>query len=109
MAFPTPPHYPDTPPADAPDNRSFEPMEDAWPEWLFQIPGTQLTRKDVDQIRSDLSAFKRSVAEDAPRESIGSDERLYPARLLIVDTGLRNRQCGLVSLSPPTQDVRSLN
>ena len=85
MAFPTPPHYPDTPPADAPDNRSFEPMEDAWPEWLFQIPGTQLTRKDVDQIRSDLSAFKGSVAEDAPRESIGSDERLYPARLLIVD------------------------
>ena len=63
----------------------------------------------MDQIRSDLSAFKRSVAEDAPRESIGSDERLYPARLLIVDTGLRNRQCGLVSLSPPTQDVRSLN
>jgi hypothetical protein len=60
-------------------------MEDAWPEWLFQIPGTQLTRKDLNQIRSDLSALTDPVAEEAPRESIGSDERLYPARLLIVD------------------------
>lgn len=64
---------------------SFEPMEDAWPEWLFQIPATQLTTKDVDQIRSDLDESYRSVAEDAPRESIGSDDRLYPARFLIVD------------------------
>ena len=85
MALPTPPHYPGTSPADAPDYRSFELKEDAWPEWLSQIPGTRLTTKDVDQLRSYLSALKGSVAEDARRESIGSDERLYPVRLLIVD------------------------
>ena len=85
MASPTPQHYPDTPPADAPDSPSFESMEDAWPEWLFEIPGTQLTRRHLDQIRSVLSVSKGSVSGDATRESIGSDERLYPARLLIVD------------------------
>ena len=85
MAFPTPPHYPDARPADAPDDWFFEPMVAAWPEWLFRIPGTQLTTKHLDRIRSNLSASRRSVAADPPRESIGSDERLYPARLLIVD------------------------
>ena len=85
MALPTPPHYPGTPPADAPHYRSFEPNEDAWPEWLFHKPGTQLTRGDVDRVRNDLSAFRGSDADGAPRESIASDERLYPARLLIVD------------------------
>ena len=64
----------------------FEPMEAAWPERLFPTSMTQLTRKDVDHIRSELSEFYRSVAQDAPRESFRSDERwLYPARLLIVD------------------------
>ncbi len=67
----------------------FEPMEAAWPERLFGTSKTQLTRKDVDQIRSDLSEFYRSVADDARRESIGSYERwLYPARLLMVDQSL---------------------
>ena len=84
MALPTS-RDPGTPAADAPDNWSFEPMAAAWPERLFQIPGTQLTTEDVDQVRSDLGDFYRSVAEDASRESIGSDEPLYPARLLIVD------------------------
>ena len=67
-------------------NWPFEPMEAGWPEWLFRTSKTQLTRKDVDRIRSDLSEFNRFVADDTPRESIGSEERwLYPARLLIVD------------------------
>ena len=85
MALPTPPHLPGTPPADAQDVRSFAPFEDAWPEWLFEMPGTQLTTNDLDRIRSDLSALKGSGAEVAARESIGSDDRLYPARFLIVD------------------------
>ncbi len=85
MALPTPPLYPGAPPADAPNYRSFEPKEDAWPEWLFQMPGTRLTRRDVDRIRSDLSPFRGFDADGAPRESIATDERLYPARLLIVD------------------------
>lgn len=76
--------YPDTP---FDEHRQydwrFEPMEAAWPERLFHTSGIQLTRKDMDQIRNDVS---RSVAEDARRESTRSDERwLYPARLLIVD------------------------
>ena len=76
--------YPDTP---FDEHREygwrFDPMEAAWPERLFHTSKTQLTRKDMDQIRSDVS---RSVAEEAPLESIRSDEGwLYPARLLIVD------------------------
>ena len=63
----------------------YEPIKAAWPERLFRTSRTRLTRRDVDRIRSDLSAFKGSVAADARRESVGSDERLYPARLLIVD------------------------
>ena len=64
----------------------FEAMEAAWPERLFRTSMTQLTRKDVDQIRTELSEFDRSFAKDAPRESFRSDERwLYPSRLLIVD------------------------
>jgi len=64
----------------------FEPIEAAWPERLFRPSMTQLTREDVDQIRSDLSEFNRSEAEDAPRDAIRSDEMwLYPSRLLIVD------------------------
>lgn len=67
----------------------FEPMEAAWPERLFRTSRTQLTRKDVDQIRRGLSEFNRFVADDASRESIGSNERwLYPARLLIVDSSV---------------------
>ena len=65
---------------------SFEPMEAAWPERLFSKSRTELTREDVDRIRSDLSAIYRSDADDRPRESIGPDERrLYPARFLIID------------------------
>ena len=64
----------------------FEPMEAAWPEWLFQTSSAELTSGDVDRIRSELSEFSQSDAEAAPRGSVGSDERrLYPARLLIVD------------------------
>ena len=64
----------------------FAPMDAAWPGWLFRTSRKQMTRQDVDQIRSELSEFYRSVAEDAPRDSFRSDERwLYPARLLMVD------------------------
>ena len=64
----------------------FEPMEAAWPERLFRTSMTQLTMEDVDQIRSELSESNRSVADDAPQDSIRTDERsLYPARFLIVD------------------------
>ena len=51
----------------------FQPMKVARLDELFRTSKTQLTRDDMDQIRSEMS------------ESIGSDERLYPARLLIVD------------------------
>lgn len=64
----------------------FEPMEAAWPQRLFRTSRTQLTRKDVDLIRIDLSEFYRSVAEAVPRGLIKSnDTGLYPARLLLVD------------------------
>ena len=64
----------------------FEPMEDAWPERLFRKSMTQLTRKDVDQIRTELSEVDRTFATDAEPGSFRSGERwLYPARLLIVD------------------------
>lgn len=67
-------------------NWHFEPMETAWPERLFHTSRTQLTRKDVDRIRNDLSGVGRASAEYRPFESAESDERwLYPARLLIVD------------------------
>ena len=84
----------------------FEPTEAAWPEWLFQESKTQLTRKDVDRIRRELS--DRYVAEAAPRDSLRSDERwLYPARLLIVD-----RFEGTANASrepqPSAQDVRAM-
>ena len=84
MAFRTPYRPHNKPLVKSPQyDWSFAPMETAWPERLFRTSMTQLTREDLDQIRSDLS---RSVSADAPRESIGSDERwLYPARLLIVD------------------------
>ena len=85
MAFPTRHGDRDAPRAGpAQYDWPFEPTEAAWPEWLFQASKTQLTRKDVNRIRSELSV--RSVAEGAPRDSFRSDERwLYPARLLIVD------------------------
>ena len=64
----------------------LEPMKPAWPERLFRTSRTQLTRKDVDRIRIEVSEFKRSVAEVVPRGPVKSDERwLYPARLLLVD------------------------
>ena len=91
MAFPTRHRNRNTPPAwHAPATRQydwpFEPMEAAWPERLFRTSMTQLTKDDVDQIRSELFEFNRSFAEDAPRDSIRSDgSSLYPARLLIVD------------------------
>ena len=87
MAFRTRHRNPNTPLAEhAQYDWPFEPMQAAWPERLFRTSMTQLTRKDVDQIRSELSEFNRSVAEDAPRDAIRSDEGwLYPARLLIVD------------------------
>lgn len=67
-------------------NWPFEPMEAAWPEMLFHTSRTQLTRKDVDRIRRDLSAVNRFVADEAPRGFSGPDERwLYPARFLMVD------------------------
>ena len=66
-------------------NWPFEPMEAPWLVTLFRTSKTQLTEKDVDRIRSELSESNRAVAEDVPGESIGSDERLYPARLLMVD------------------------
>ena len=65
---------------------SFEPMRPAWPERLFRTSRTQLTTKDVDRIRIEVSEFNRSVAEAVPRGPIKSEERwLYPARLLLVD------------------------
>ena len=87
----------------------FEPMEAAWPERLFRTSMTQLTREDVDQIRSELSEFNRSLAEDAPRDAIRSDETwLYPARLLIVDRSsepsVRSREP-----QPPAQDVETMD
>ena len=87
MAFRTRHRRSGTPPAgDAQYDWRFEPMADAWPDRLFDTSVTQLTRKDVDQIRGELSAFNRSVAEAAAQDSFRSDERwLYPARLLIVD------------------------
>ena len=87
MACRTRHHYPNSPLAGhAEYDWPFEPMDAAWPERLFRISMTQLTTKDVDQIRSELSEFNRSEAEDGPRDAIRSDETwLYPARLLIVD------------------------
>ena len=65
----------------------FEPMEAAWPEWLLHPSKTQLTKEDVDKIRTDLFEINRSVAFDARREYKGShDGGLYPERLLIVDS-----------------------
>lgn len=68
---------------------SFEPMEVAWPERLFHPSKTQLTREDMDRIRSDLSEFYPSRAEAVRRDLIGSQEPwVYPARLLLVDRSL---------------------
>ena len=82
MAYSTRHRYPDNgPEKHAEYDWRFEPMEADWPERLFRTSRTQLTRKDLDQVRSELS-----VAEDAPRDGIRLDEGwLYPARLLIVD------------------------
>ena len=66
----------------------FEPLQAAWPEWLFRASMTQLTVEDLDRIRSELSEVNRSRARDALRETTSSDydgSPLYPARLLIVD------------------------
>ena len=62
----------------------FDPNEAAWPEWLFRKSRPMLKPEDVDRIRNDLFEVTRSDADDAPL-SIGSDEWLYPERLLIVD------------------------
>ena len=83
MAYRTPPQYSDAPPE---YDWSFGPMEDAWPEWLFRRSSTQLTRKDMDRLRSELSELNRPVAEDMRLDAIGLDEApLYPARFLMFD------------------------
>ena len=67
-------------------NWPFEPMEAAWPERLFEPSMTQLTIKDLDRIRIELSEFNRPTDNDWPGESIGPKDRwLYPARFLLVD------------------------
>ena len=84
MAYRTPPQYSDAPPE---YDWSFGPMEDAWPEWMFQRSGTQLTRKDMDRIRSELSEL--NYLEDMPLDAIGPHEApLYPARFLMIDGSL---------------------
>lgn len=83
MAYRSPSRYSHAPPE---YDWSFGPMEDAWPEWLFQRSSTQLTTTDMDRIRGELYELSHPVAEDMPRYAIGVDEvELYPARLLIVD------------------------
>ena len=77
MAYDTPHRYSDAPPAyDWP----FEPLEDAWPDWLFRTSRTRLTTEDMDRIRSELP-----VALAESRDSVIPEESLYPARLLVVD------------------------
>ncbi len=78
MAFRTPDPSPDTLPADPPYDWDFGPMEEAWPEWLFRKSTPQLTRNDLDRLRSRLY-------EGRP------DERLYPARVLVVDRAEEGR------------------
>ena len=63
----------------------FEPNEAAWPEWLFCKSGPLLESEDVDRIRHDIPEVTRSDADDAPLLPTGSDDRLSPARLLLVD------------------------
>ncbi len=67
---------------------SFEPLQAAWPEWLFHASMTQLTVEDIDRIRRELTEVNRSHSRDTLRETTRSDydgSPLYPARLLIVD------------------------
>ena len=87
MAFRTRHPDPNTPCVGEPQyDWPFEPMEKEWPERLFRTSMEQLTRKDVDQIRTELFEFDRSVARYVQRDFFESEERwLYPARLLIVD------------------------
>lgn len=78
------PGHPDTA-LDGPNHYPwFDPNEAAWPEWLFRESRPMLKFEDLDRIRNDLSRVTGSEADDAPL-SIGSEEWLYPARLLIVD------------------------
>lgn len=87
MAYRSPHPDSDTPPEyDWP----FRPMEDGWPEWLFETSRTQLTGKDMDRIRGELSGLKRPVADDMELDAKGSDEvPLNPARLLAFDWSSR--------------------
>jgi len=78
MAIPTSDRYPGTPPADGPYDWDFGPMEEPWPEWLFRKSTPLLTREDLDRLRG-------RVYEDRP------GERLYPARVLVVDRAEEGR------------------
>lgn len=87
MAFRTRHRDPKPPPA---GYRQYEwpcqPMKSAWPDRLFSKSTTQLTTKDVDSIRRELTGSYGPDVYDGPTDSLRYDDRrLYPARLLLVD------------------------
>ena len=65
---------------------SFEPLETCWPDWLFSLTRSELTRDDLKRLRTDILEASGPYARDASRNAIGSeDDQMYPARLLAVD------------------------
>ena len=63
----------------------FEPLEAAWPEWLFDKHTSVLTKEEFERFRSELSGVSDSAELHFPNGSSRRDGPLYPERLLIVD------------------------
>ena len=63
----------------------FDALESPWSEWLFDKSTSELTEEDIDRIQSQLIEYTDAAGPDLPQGHTGSDQPLYPARLLIVD------------------------
>ena len=74
------------PPPEIQYDWSFEPLETCWPDWLFSLTRSELTRDDLKRLRTDILEASGPYTRDASRSAIGSDDdQLYPGRLLAVD------------------------
>ena len=60
---------------------NFEPVDGAWPDWLWEQHGATLSAKDFERLRQKSSVVKRKQVQKA----IGSTEELVPHRLLLIN------------------------
>ena len=59
---------------------NFEPMDGAWPDWLWEQHGATLSAEDFERLRHESRVAKKTQA----RELVGPIEKLVPSRLLLI-------------------------